>query len=116
MLAHPSRIPNARPDRSTGLQLPPKRLAQQRPEQLLRLARGLALLGAETFVFLGDMGKLLLQRQRWQRKFKGLQFFACQVGDGHLGREVPSPPDSAKYRMSQRMNSGNAKLGFGLAR
>ena len=59
MLAHLSRIPDARPDRSTGLQLPPKRPAQQRPEQLLRLAQGLALLGAEAFALLDDLGQIV---------------------------------------------------------
>ena len=43
--------------------LPPKRPAQQRLEQMFRLALGLALLGAQPLEFLNDVGELLLERE-----------------------------------------------------
>ena len=55
-----SHIPNARPDRSAGLRLAPKRPAQRRAEQLLRLAQRLALLDSGDVRVSARSGEFLL--------------------------------------------------------
>ena len=50
--------------RDAFLPLPPERAVQQRLEQVLRLAFGLALLGADSLVFADDPGELALNCQR----------------------------------------------------
>ncbi len=47
------------------LQLSLKSLVQQRLKQMLCLPRGFPLLSAEAFIFLDDLSKFLLERERW---------------------------------------------------
>jgi hypothetical protein len=47
----------------------PKRQMQQRLKQMLRLALGFPLLGAQLFKFLDNVGEFLLEEERGQRYF-----------------------------------------------
>jgi len=46
---------------------------QQRLEQMLRLAFGFALLGAQALEFVDDVGEFLLEGKRGKRYFQGLE-------------------------------------------
>ena len=53
--------------------LSPKRPMEQRLEQVLRLALGLALLDAQPLEFVGDVGELLLEGNGWNRYLQRLE-------------------------------------------
>ncbi len=61
---------------------------QQRTKQMLRLALGLLLLGAQPFKFVDDLGEFLLEVKRWKRTLYGFEFYSGQMSDCYLGGKV----------------------------
>ena len=58
-------------------QFSPKGAVEQRLEELLGLAGGFPLLGAETLEFVNDVGELLLEGERGERELELSEFDSC---------------------------------------